>query len=59
MDRGAWWATVHRVAKRQTPPKRLSTQTGTERREGRRGDRSGVRVHGRWEMVDSESNEVW
>ena len=24
MDRGAWWATVHGVAKSQTPPKRLS-----------------------------------
>ena len=25
MDRGAWWATVHRVAKSQTQLKRLST----------------------------------
>ena len=25
MDRGAWWATVHGVAKSQTQPKRLST----------------------------------
>ena len=25
MDRGAWWATVHRVAKSQTGLKRLST----------------------------------
>ena len=25
MDRGAWWATVHRVAKSQTRLKRLST----------------------------------
>ena len=25
MDRGAWWATVHRVAKNQTGLKRLST----------------------------------
>ena len=25
MDRGAWWATVHRVAKNQTQLKRLST----------------------------------
>ena len=24
MDRGAWWATVHGVAKNQTPLKRLS-----------------------------------
>ena len=24
MDRGAWWATVHRVAKSQTQLKRLS-----------------------------------
>ena len=24
MDRGAWWATVHRVEKSQTPLKRLS-----------------------------------
>ena len=31
MDRGAWWATVHRVAKSQTQLKRLSMQvvTGT------------------------------
>ena len=27
MDRGAWWATVHRVAKSQTRPKSLSTCT--------------------------------
>ena len=26
MDRGPWWATVHRLAKSQTPLKRLSTQ---------------------------------
>ena len=26
MDRGAWWATVHRVAKSQTQLNRLSTQ---------------------------------
>ena len=25
MDRGAWWATVHKVAKSQTPPKQMST----------------------------------
>ena len=24
IDRGAWWATVYRVAKKQTPLKRLS-----------------------------------
>ena len=24
MDRGAWWATVYRVAKSWTPPKQLS-----------------------------------
>ena len=27
MDRGAWWATVHRVTKSQTRLKRLSTHT--------------------------------
>ena len=27
MDRGAWWATVHRVAKSRTQPKLLSTHT--------------------------------
>ena len=27
MDRGAWWATVHRMAKSQTQLKQLSTQT--------------------------------
>ena len=27
MDREAWWATVHRVAKSQTRLKRLSTHT--------------------------------
>ena len=27
MDRGAWWATVHRVAKSRTQLKRLSTHT--------------------------------
>ena len=26
MDKEAWWATVHRVAKNQTQLKRLSTQ---------------------------------
>ena len=30
MDRGAWWATVHRVAKSQTQLKLLSTQNTTE-----------------------------
>ena len=28
MDRGAWWATVHRIAKSQTQLKRLSTAQG-------------------------------
>ena len=28
MDRGAWWAAVHRVAKSQTPLKRFSTHAG-------------------------------
>ena len=27
MDRGAWWAAVHRVAKSQTPLKQLSMHT--------------------------------
>ena len=27
MDRGAWWATVHRVAQNQTRLKRLSTHS--------------------------------
>ena len=27
MDRGAWWGAVHRVAKRQTQLKQLSTHT--------------------------------
>ena len=27
MDRGAWWATIHRVAKNQTQLKQLSTHT--------------------------------
>ena len=31
MDRGAWWATVHRVAKRGTRLKRLSMHACTER----------------------------
>ena len=30
MDRGAWQATVHRVAKRWTQPKRLSMQEGPQ-----------------------------
>ena len=29
MDRGAWWATVHRVAKSQTRLKQLSTHART------------------------------
>ena len=29
MDRGAWWATVHRVAKSQTPLKQPSIQVCT------------------------------
>ena len=28
MDRGAWWATVHKVAKSRTQLKRLTTQIG-------------------------------
>ena len=28
MDRGAWWFTVHRIAKNQTQLKQLSRQTG-------------------------------
>ena len=31
MDRGAWWATVHRVAKRQTQLKPLSMCTHVHR----------------------------
>ena len=27
VDRGAWWATVHRIAKSQTQLKRLSTRS--------------------------------
>ena len=30
MDRGAWWATVHRVAKSQTRLKRLSVHACTK-----------------------------
>ena len=30
MDRGAWWATVHRVAKSRTQLKRLSTHSGKD-----------------------------
>ena len=29
MDRGAWWAIVHRVAKSQTQLKQLSTHAGS------------------------------
>jgi len=29
MDRGVWWATVHRVAQRRTRLKQLSTHTHT------------------------------
>ena len=29
VDRGAWWATIHRVAKSQTPLKRLSMHART------------------------------
>ena len=29
MGRGAWWAIVHRIAKRQTRLKRLNTHTHT------------------------------
>ena len=29
MDRGTWWATVHRVTKSQTQLKQLSMHTGT------------------------------
>ena len=36
MDRGAWWAIVHRVAKSQTRLKRLSTRTGTHECQARR-----------------------
>ena len=31
MDRGAWWAMVHRVAKSQMQLKQLNTQTLKER----------------------------
>ena len=34
MDRGAWWATVHRVAKRRTRWKRLSVRTHTHTHQG-------------------------
>ena len=34
MDRGAWWATVHGVAKGQTRLKLLSTQGHSKDREG-------------------------
>ena len=30
MDRGAWWATVHRVAKTWTQVKQLSRQAGMQ-----------------------------
>ena len=33
MDRGAWWATVHRVAKSQTQLKQLSMHTCKHRNE--------------------------
>ena len=32
MDRGAWWATVHRVAKSWTQPKQLGVQACITRR---------------------------
>ena len=34
MDRGAWWATVHRVEKSQTRLKQLSRHTGKGERDG-------------------------
>ena len=34
MDRGAWWATVHRVTKSQTQLKRLSTHAHTSLSQG-------------------------
>ena len=39
MDRGAWWATVHRVAKSQTQLKQLSMHTCIIYVEGRRGEK--------------------
>ena len=35
MDRGAWWAIFHRVAKSQTQLKQLSMPAGITRRKGR------------------------
>ena len=34
MDRGAWWAVVHRVAKSQTRLRQLSTNTQAEEIKG-------------------------
>ena len=31
LDRGAWWAAVHRVAQRQTPLKQLSSSSKDQR----------------------------
>ena len=42
MDRGAWWATVHRVAKSQTQLKRLSTYAHTWRKDSKVCLRSGT-----------------
>ena len=46
MDRGGWWATVHRIAKSQTQLKQLSTHN-------RQGKRAFVR-HVRNEMEGNE-----
>ena len=39
MDRGTWWATIHRVAKSQTQLKRLSTQRIHKDRKSLEGNR--------------------
>ena len=47
MDRGSWWATVHRVAKSQTQWKQLSMYTCRGMLRGKRGhgqDRARARI---------------
>ena len=54
MDRGTWWATVHRVSKSRTPLKRLSTQRSLGREdplEKEMATRSGILA---WEISWTE-----
>ena len=59
MNRGAWWATVCRVAKSQTQLKRLNTQMKEEKTWNVRKQKCGCLIWPRGRLLDDQGDSAW